>query len=316
MLRRSTIFWLARLTAVLVGMGVTSLAAADPIFPPGERIGIEPPPGLVLSRRFPGFEDRDRKVAITILDLPGRAYSELEKSLFGRAKSDLTVEKRELFVFSGGIGFLGTGRGLVDGVAVHKWVLLANVANDKIGRIATLVNVQVPDTALTAYPDNLIRAALASVTFRPTPLEERLNLLPFKIDELAGFRVMQVLPGGAILTDGPTDDLNRQAYVIVGAGRGSPGEPDGRGRLARDLLSGAPVRDLTVVSAESMRIGGRPGYEIRAQAKGLDGSPIALVQWVRFGGGAFLRIVGIARKDDWDREFTRFRAIRDGIDFR
>ncbi len=63
-----------------------------------------------------------------------------------------------------------------------------------------------------------------------------------------------------------------------------------------------------------MRIGGLPGYEIRAQAKGLNGEPLSLVQWVRFGGGGFLRIVGVGRKDDWDALFTRFRAVRDGIE--
>ena len=65
-----------------------------------------------------------------------------------------------------------------------------------------------------------------------------------------------------------------------------------------------------------MRIGGLPGYEIRAQAKGLNDEPLSLVQWLRFGGGSFLRIVGVGRKDDWDALFTRFRAVRDGIDRR
>jgi hypothetical protein len=63
-----------------------------------------------------------------------------------------------------------------------------------------------------------------------------------------------------------------------------------------------------------MRIGGLPGYEIRAQAKGLNGAPVTLVQWVRFGSGGFLRIVGVGRQNDWDALFTRFRAVRDGIE--
>ena len=37
-------------------------------------------------------------------------------------------------------------------------------------------------------------------------------MLPFKLGELAGFRVMQVFPdGGVILTDGPGDDINQAA---------------------------------------------------------------------------------------------------------
>jgi hypothetical protein len=128
---------------------------------------------------------------------------------------------------------------------------------------------------------------------------------------------MKALPaGGVILTEGPGDDLGKQPYVIVSIGRGSPEGPDDRGRFARDLLSTAPLRDLSLQSAEPMRIGGMPGYEIRAQAKGRNDEPLMVAQWLRFSGGGFLRVVGIGRKDDWDALFTRFRAVRDGIDLR
>jgi hypothetical protein len=40
------------------------------------------------------------------------------------------------------------------------------------------------------------------------------------------------------------------------------------------------------------------------------------VQWVRFGSGGFLRIVGVGRSDAWDALFTRFRAVRDGIEMK
>jgi len=50
-----------------------SAANAEPVFPPGSRVGLEPPAGLNLSKRFPGFEDPDRQAAIAILDLPGPA---------------------------------------------------------------------------------------------------------------------------------------------------------------------------------------------------------------------------------------------------
>jgi hypothetical protein len=149
------------------------------------------------------------------------------------------------------------------------------------------------------------------------PIQEQLGLLPFKLGQLAGFRVMQVLAqGGVILTEGPTDDLSKQPYVIVSIGQGSPEQADDRARFARDLLSSAPLRDISVQSADTMRIGGLPGYEIRAQAKGLNDEPIMVAQWLRFSGGNFLRVIGIGRKDDWDALFTRFRALRDGVDLR
>jgi hypothetical protein len=199
---------------------------------------------------------------------------------------------------------------------VHKWLLMANMPNGAAGRLGAMVTVQVPDTARAAYPDSVIRAALASVTFRVAPLAELVKLLPFKFDQLAGFRVIQVVPGGVILTDGPTDDINHQPYMVIEIGRGAPNEPDGRGRFARDLLASAPVRDLKVTLGETMRITGSPGVEIRAKAKGLDGAPVDLVQWVRFGTTGFLRVIGVAHSGEWDQLFPRFRTVRDGIEFR
>jgi hypothetical protein len=38
-----------------------------------------------------------------------------------------------------------------------------------------------------------------------------------------------------------------------------------------------------------------------------------LVQWIRFGSTGFMRIIGVSSKDDWDRMFPRFRAVRDGL---
>jgi hypothetical protein len=222
--------------------------------------------------------------------------------------------KRESFPFANGVGILLTGQAQENGVAVDRWFLLATAVG-KNPSLATLINVEVPVAARAVYPDAVIRKTLASVTFRPIPIEEQLGLLPFKLGDLAGFRVMQALPEGAvILTEGPSDDISMQPYMIVSVGRGTPIEPGERGRFARDLLSSAPLRDLTVQSAEAMRIGGAQGYEIRAKATGPRGDGVSVVQWLRFGGGGYLRIVGLSSQDAWGQMFTRFRAVRDGIE--
>jgi hypothetical protein len=289
-------------------------AHAEVVFPPGLRVGLEPPSGLILSKTFPGFEDIDRKVVITLLDLPARTYEEIERSAFNKTQSGLADMKRESFPFVSGIGFLVSGQSSENGGAVHKWFLLASA----IGKdMAVLINVAVPDSARDVYTDAVIRKALASVTFRPAPVQEQVAMLPFKLNDLAGFRVMQVLPqSGVILTDGPTDDLSRQAYMIIAVGAGAPDDPDDRGKFARDLLASAPLANVNVTVADPMRIGGLPGFEIRAQAMGISGQPVNLVQWVRFGSGGFLRVVGVAGNEAWDAVFTRFRAVRDGIELK
>ncbi len=293
-----------------------AIARAEPVFPPGLRVGLEPPGDMTVSRRFSGFEDPDRKAAITILDLPARAFPDLQRSAFATDQNGVTGLKRETFPFGSGIGLLVSGNSEENGITVHKWFLLATAVGGRVADLATLVSAQVPADALTVYSDAAIRKALASVTFRPTPVEEQIALLPFQLNDMAGFRVVQVLPGGIVLADGPGDDVGQQPHMIVTAGPGAPTETDERARFARDLLAAAPLRNLRIQGSEPLRITGAQGHEIRAQAEGARSGQVSLVQWVRFSGTGFLRIVGITPTENWDALFTRFRAVRDGAALR
>jgi len=306
--------FLACQVAVCAAVVLLAPAHAEPQFPPGLRVGLELPGNLKPSVRFSGFEDADRKVAVSILDLPAAAFSELERAATATPQAGGAKIKREDFSFRGGSGLLFTGQTRVNGIAVYKWILLATAAADK--DLTTMIDFEVPESALSVYSDAVVRKALASATFRPTPIDEQLGLLPFKLGDLAGFRVIKVSPAGVILTEGPGEDLSMQPYVIVSIGRGAPERADDRPRFARDLLATAPLRGFAVQSADAMRIGGAPGYEIRAQAEGAKGEQLMVVQWLRFAGANFLRVVGVGRKDDWDALFERFRKLRDGIEFR
>ena len=289
--------------------------AADVVFPLGVRVGLELPGDLKLSTRFPGFEDIDRNVSVTIFDLPAAAYPELERAAESKIQPNLTNPKREDFTFRSGAGKLISAQGQGPDFKTHRWTLVAAAAADK--NLAMVINVDVPDAALAVYSDVVIRKALATVTFRPTPIQEQLGLLPFNVGELAGFRVVKALaPGSVIMTDGPSDEIIKQPFMIVSIGQGAPEQPDARAKFARDMLSSAPLRELIPQSAEAMRIGGVPGFEIRADAKGPSDDQLSVVQWMRFGGGSYLRVVGVGRKADWDTLFSRFRAVRDGIAMR
>jgi hypothetical protein len=290
-------------------------SAAGIAFPPGSRIGLAPPADAGLSTHFPGFEDAARKVTITILDLPGAAFPSLQSAVFGNQLKGLEDAKRESFPFESGIGFLLSGHVKVNGVTADKWLLLATTSAGQVPDLTTLITVTVPETAHAIYTDAVVRKALASVTFRPAPVEEQLRLLPFKLADRSGFRVLKVLSDGiVILTDGPTDNLLAQPYMIVSVGRGAPSDPKDRGRFARDLLERSPLRELHVQSGDAMRVAGAPGFELRATAKASDGKPLSVVQWLRFGPIGLLQVIGVTHSDRWDALFPRFRAVRDGID--
>lgn len=306
------------LFAAWAGLSFTAtMAGSDPAFPPGSRVGLDLPGDLKPSARFPGFEDTEHKVAIAILDLPASAYPELETAAFTRLPQELQQAKRESFPFGSGIGFLISGIARKDGTTLHRWSLLAQAVGGTVRDLTTLINVEVPEDALPIYSDAVIRKALASVTFRPAPIKEQLSLLPFRLEDLAGFEVVQVMPTGTVvLADKAIDDATSRPIMIVSAGRGGPAESGDRGRFARDLVATAPVRDLSIKSAESMRINNGPGHEIRAEGKDPAGKSLSMVQWLRFGSGGYLRIVGAGPSEEWDQMFGRFRAVRDGIDVR
>jgi hypothetical protein len=304
--------------SMLVLIGLVAFAAgalAQPVFPPGSPIGLVPPGDLTVSHAFSGFADPGRHVAIVLQALPEQAYQALEKSNFAGVAKNLAGQKREKFPIDNGSGTLITGHQEVKGTDVHSWYLFANSSDAKIGPMAALIAVHVPQAALAVYSDKTIHAALKTVVFRKLSPADLVKLLPFKLKATAGFRVMKISAAGfVILIDGPDNDLSRHPYMIVSLGRGAPQRPADRARFAHDLLASAPLLNLDITLMDSIRIAGGPGYETRATATDENGKPLKLVQWLRFGGAStFLRVVGVAAKDRWDEMFPRFRAVRDGI---
>ena len=181
------------------------------------------------------------------------------------------------------------------------------------------VAVQVPENASKIYTDDAIRQMFATAVIRnQVPVDEQLGLLPFKLAELSDFKNVRTLaPGVAlILADGDEKTGFEVApFMIVGIIGSTPSQPDDRGRFAQQIAGTIPgVRDGKITMSEPVRIDGQAGYETRIDAtSGKDNTPVTIVQWLRFGGGSTLRIIGSSPRDDWAKAFPRFRAVRDGI---
>src|ERR1019366_5435884 len=96
--RRLLAYLVAAMLVIWAALAALSPAfSAEPVFPPGSRIGLEPPGGLKPSTHFPGFEDIDRKVAVTILELPASAYAELARAANATEQRGLTDVKGKNF---------------------------------------------------------------------------------------------------------------------------------------------------------------------------------------------------------------------------
>jgi hypothetical protein len=187
--------------------------------------------------------------------------------------------------------------------------------------VTALVSVQMIEASHASIPDAVLRDALKTLAVRQVPDSEKLGVLPYKLGDLAGFRVVRTAPNGtAILTQGPNDSVTdvEQPFLLIGIAAGEAPKPEDRDAFARRLFSAAPgIRDIRITRAEPLRIGQMPGYEIVAEAKDAkSGIDVTTVQWLRFGGGGHLQMFAIARRTAWNDVFTRLRTIRDGIELR
>jgi hypothetical protein len=303
--------------AVLLSLTPLPAGAADAVFPIGSRLGFVPPNDLKPATTFPGFENEQKGVFARLVALPGNAFQEIEKTMTNDAlkKQGMTVEKRESLSLGTGNAILVIVRQDTPAGRIRKWLLIASIDD-----LTALVSLEMPATTPAPYPDEVIRASLTSLATRAhVPAEEQLMMVPFKVGDLAGMRLVRVVPGvAAQFTDGAQDTLEatEQSHLLIAAAAGGPAESRDRDQFARDAMSGLPpFKDLRIINAEPMRIGGQPGHEVRAQAKDPQtGANIEIVQWLRFGTGAYLRILGFGPKDKWTETFTRFRAIRDGLE--
>jgi hypothetical protein len=302
--------------------------AADAIFPVGSHIGLVPPDGMTPSPAFPGFEDRDRKAAILLSQVPAPAYEQFLRSMNSGAINipGVSDAKRELMLTDGGAAHLVVGNQEAEGVKFRKWLMITRrniTGQDADLGFSFIVTAQVPEEASDVYSDDIIRKALATVVLRgQIPPQEILDHLPFRLTERANFEgVKLIAPGRAVmLTErgGTSEPANTEPIVMISAGGGAPSQADERASFATNVLRTIQgFNNLRVTSQEPMRIGRQPGYEIRLEGQSAaDNSDVVIVQWMRFGGSGFVRMVGISPKATWLDNFTRFRQIRDGINAR
>ena len=287
--------------------------AADPVFPPGVRVGMTPLVGLSRAKTFVGFETEDQSVKVLVTELPAEAYGEVMNA-FKTNPAGTGGIKPESIETSAGVAYY-TAENAKDGASnVRRYSMILPG-----GTFSGYVAVQVPENSTKIYTDEAVRQMFASAVVRKeVPVDEQLGLMPFKISQLSDFKNVRTLAPGAalILADGDeTTGFEAAPFMVIGLIGSAPAQPDDRGRFAQQAATTIPgVRDARITMSEPIRIDGMPGYETRIDAtSGKDNTAVTVVQWLRFGGSNALRIIGSSPRDEWPKAFPRFRAVRDGI---
>jgi hypothetical protein len=287
--------------------------AADAIFPPGSRVGLTPLVGLVPAKTFLGFETEDHGVKVVLAELPAQAYGEVAKAFKTDSASTPGVKPASIET-AAGTAYFTTETAMSGAVSVRRYSMIIPG-----GTFSGYVAVQVPENAGKIYTDQAVRQMFASAVIRKqVPVDEQLAQLPFKVTDLADFKNVRSLGIGAavILADGDeTTGFEPAPFMIVGLISSSPAQPEDRDRFAQEIARTIPgLREAKLTVSEPIRIDGSPGYETRLDAiSGKDNTPVTVVQWLRFGSPAVMRIIGSSPRDQWEKAFPRFRAVRDGI---
>ena len=287
--------------------------AADALFPMGVRVGLTPLVGLSLSKTFPGFESEDHNVKVLVTELPADAYNEV-KNAFTANPAGANGVKPESIETPAGLAYYTIENAKEGTASVRRYSMIVPG-----GTFSGYVAVQIPENATKIYTDDAVRKMFASATIRKeVPVAEQLDMMPFKMTDLANFKNVRTLaPGSAVvLADGDEKTgYEPSPFMVIGLIGATPPEPEDRARFAVEAARAIPgVRDVKITVAESIRIDGQPGFETRLDGtSGKDNTAVTVVQWLRFGTPNMLRIIGSAPRDQWSDAFPRFRAVRDGI---
>jgi hypothetical protein len=303
----------AAILLVLIAHAVGPARAADPVFPPGSRVGMTPLVGLVPAKTFVGFETEDQGVKVLVAELPAAAYGEVMNAFKGNP-AGATGIKAESIETAAGVAYYTAENARDGATSVRRYSMIVPG-----GTFSGYIAVQVPENASKIYTDAAVRQMFASATIRKeVPVDEQLAQMPFDINDLGKFKnVRTLVPGGVIiLADGDeTTGFEAAPFMLIGIMGAAPAQPQDRDRFAQEAATTIPgVREAHLTVSEPIRIDGIPGYETRMDAvSGKNSTPVTVVQWLRFGGPASLRVIGSAPRDQWEKAFPRFRAVRDGI---
>ena len=190
-----------------------SLASeAEALAVPGTQVLMPPPPNFVLSDRFSGFEDSYSGSTILIVEMPTEAFRGLAEGLTVEALAERGIVQRERREEALGdlpaVWISGTQKaGKLD---LEKRLLLIG------GPVTVLVTATIPKAYANPPRLKTIEKAMRAARLAESR-EAGLALLPFRFEEVEGFRFARTLAGRAavLVEQEPLAQPERPAVFIV-----------------------------------------------------------------------------------------------------
>src|SRR4051812_29000058 len=177
--------------AVALSIAIGPAWSADPVFPPGIRIGITPLVGLSKAKTFVGFETEDQGVKVLVAELPADAYNEVMNA-FKANPAGAGGVKPESIETAAGLAYYTVENARDGAASVRRYSMILPG-----GSFSGYIAVQVPENASKIYTDDAVRQMFASAVIRKeVPVEEQLGQMPFKVGEMSDFKTVRTLAVG------------------------------------------------------------------------------------------------------------------------
>lgn len=287
--------------------------AQERVFPGGSGVGLVPPPGLVLSTNFSGFEDAAKGTSIVLTELPVDAYAELAAKFNpdGLRATGIEAGQPEDWPVEGAVvSKLIRGSQVAAGIKYRKWVVLVGAKTT-----TAMVTVQIPDGVQGGLSDADVETALRTITIRTPPsLDEQVAALPFKVSDTAGFRPVRVIAGATfLLTEGPNDVAanSMQPIIIIASNLNTAPEAPARMSFAKQAFASLTgIKDVQSDNETSSEENGAEWVEIDGSAKdAASGDALYVAQIARFETSRYVRAILIVRGSEKDKFSDRFRKL-------
>lgn len=284
-------------------------------FIPGKPIGMTPPPGFVLSKRFSGFELAESGSSILVTEFPPQAYPQIMAGMTEAAlgRQGIRVRRKSEINIDGATGLSLSASQTAGGRTVNKWILL-------LGGKAATVMVAAQDVSGTVLNDENVRAVFESVRFRAVQsLDEQLAGLPFSVKTLSGFRIVRTFAGnGVSLTKGPkdiVDDASQPVVIIV-----RPLAAAYPTNVAPAILSEQLIRSIRSIAVARIGntikapVAGADGHEVTGMAMDkATGKPVTVTQWLRLDSGKQIRVLALVPAGGLEQLLPDLRALVAGL---
>lgn len=295
------------LIAGMPGMAPSPMAAAQVVTPPGSSFGLVPPPGFTPSTSFSGFADPQTQASFLFVELPREAYEQMANGLNaqGLATRQIKMESREEVRFGGVPGVLIRGVQQAGGVEVRKFLLLFQAET-----FSGIINVSLPPGA-NSHNDERIRASLLSLSVgTKLTLEQQRAALSYSFAETDTLKLRLVAGGGAAVLAYPEQD---KRLLVIARALGDQQIADRRAFMQQIMRQSRAAQNTEILDMKDAETAGCPGIEANARGTGRDGTPVAVIAWVGFCPGGYLRIEGITTPELLAVDVVEFRKVRDSV---